>query len=325
MDILFRLGIGLVIAMVVVMIIMPRLIPLFHRLKFGQTERTQTLENHKLKSGTPTMGGTVFVLGAVIGAIITNINDIGNTSLWLITLVLVGFSAIGFADDFLIIKYRSNKGLIPILKFSLQAVLAIICYLVASNFVPGFTSEITLPIVNISFDLGMLYPLLVFFMLVGASNGVNLSDGLDGLATGLMMIAIAPFIIFALMTKDYVVASYGFAMIGGLIGFMFFNYHPAKIFMGDVGSLGLGAFLAMLAILTKQEILLLLVGGVFVLETLSVIIQVGSMKLRGKRVFLMAPIHHHFEMLGWSEQQVTILFWFIGFVCGIVAIVIGAL
>ena len=162
-------------------------------------------------------------------------------------------------------------------------------------------------------------------MFTGESNGVNLSDGLDGLATGLSMVAIAPFIIYAIMIKDYTIASYATAMVGALLGFMYFNYHPARIFMGDVGSLGLGGFLAILAILTKQELLLIVVGGVFLMETLSVIIQVVSFKTRGKRVFKMAPIHHHFEMLGWSEQQVTISFWFIGFICGILAIVIGVL
>ena len=186
-------------------------------------------------------------------------------------------------------------------------------------------TEIQIPIVKVNIDLGYFYALLVFIMFTGESNGVNLSDGLDGLATGLTMVAIAPFIIYAIMIKDYVVASYGAAMIGALLGFMFFNYHPARIFMGDVGSLGLGGFLAILAILTKQELLLILVGGVFLMETLSVIIQVVSFKTRGKRVFKMAPIHHHFEMLGWSEQQVTISFWFVGFICGILAIVIGVL
>ncbi len=139
------------------------------------------------------------------------------------------------------------------------------------------------------------------------------------------MVAIAPFIIYAIMLKDYTTASYATAMVGALLGFMYFNYHPARIFMGDVGSLGLGGFLAILAILTKQELLLIIVGGVFLMETLSVIIQVVSFKTRGKRVFKMAPIHHHFEMLGWSEQQVTISFWFIGFICGIVAIVLGVM
>ena len=227
--------------------------------------------------------------------------------------------------DALIILKHQNEGLKAWQKFLMQAILAVGCYLYLENFVPGFTTEVTIPIVKVNIDFGWFYAVLVFIMFTGESNGVNLSDGLDGLATGLSMVAIAPFIIYAIMIKDYTIASYATAMVGALLGFMYFNYHPARIFMGDVGSLGLGGFLAILAILTKQELLLIVVGGVFLMETLSVIIQVVSFKTRGKRVFKMAPIHHHFEMLGWSEQQVTISFWFIGFICGIIAIVIGVM
>ena len=298
-------------------------------MKFGQVEREEGLASHKVKNGTPTMGGIVFVLAAILGTAIStlvfDIKNIFNPELILTTVVLVGYSLIGLIDDALIIVKHSNKGLPPLAKLLAQIALAIICYFYAMNFIPGFTSVVTIPLVDISIDFKYLYPFLILIMFAGESNGVNLSDGLDGLATGLSMIAIAPFIIFSIMTKDYVLASYATAMVGALLGFMMFNYHPAKIFMGDVGSLGLGGFLAVLAILTKQELLLILVGGVFLMETLSVIIQVTSFKLRGKRVFKMAPIHHHFEMLGWSEQQVTISFWFIGFICGILAIVIGVL
>ncbi len=295
----------------------------------AQVEREEGLASHKVKNGTPTMGGIVFVLAAILGTAIStlvfDIKNIFNPELILTTIVLVGYSLIGLIDDALIIVKHSNKGLPPLAKLLAQIALAIICYFYAMNFIPGFTSVVTIPLVDISIDFKYLYPFLILIMFAGESNGVNLSDGLDGLATGLSMIAIAPFIIFSIMTKDYVLASYATAMVGALLGFMMFNYHPAKIFMGDVGSLGLGGFLAVLAILTKQELLLILVGGVFLMETLSVIIQVTSFKLRGKRVFKMAPIHHHFEMLGWSEQQVTISFWFIGFICGILAIVIGVL
>ena len=274
-------------------------------MKFGQVEREEGLESHKSKNGTPTMGGIVFVIAAILGAFIVNFNNLLDPELILATIVLVGYSAIGFVDDALIIVKHSNKGLPPLAKLLAQIALAIICYFFAMNFIPDFTSVITIPLLDINIDMGYLYPALILVMFAGESNGVNLSDGLDGLATGLSMVATA--------------------MVGALLGFMMFNYHPAKIFMGDVGSLGLGGFLAILAILTKQELLLILVGGVFLMETLSVIIQVVSFKTRGKRVFKMAPIHHHFEMLGWSEQQVTISFWFIGFICGILSIVIGVL
>lgn len=320
-KLMLAFGIGLLL----VLLAMPKVIPFLHKMKFGQVEREEGLESHKKKGGTPTMGGVVFVLAAVIAAFVVNYKNITNPNLILITIVLVGYSLIGFIDDALIILKHQNEGLKAWQKFLMQAILAVGCYLYLENFVPGFTTEVTIPIVKVNIDFGWFYAVLVFIMFTGESNGVNLSDGLDGLATGLSMVAIAPFIIYAIMIKDYTIASYATAMVGALLGFMYFNYHPARIFMGDVGSLGLGGFLAILAILTKQELLLIVVGGVFLMETLSVIIQVVSFKTRGKRVFKMAPIHHHFEMLGWSEQQVTISFLFIGFICGIIAIVIGVM
>lgn len=325
MENFLKLIIAFGIGFILVVLAMPKVIPFLHKMKFGQVEREEGLESHKSKNGTPTMGGIVFVIAAILGAFIVNFNNLLDPELILATIVLVGYSAIGFVDDALIIVKHSNKGLPPLAKLLAQIALAIICYFFAMNFIPDFTSVITIPLLDINIDMGYLYPALILVMFAGESNGVNLSDGLDGLATGLSMVAIAPFIIFSIMTKDYTLASYATAMVGALLGFMMFNYHPAKIFMGDVGSLGLGGFLAILAILTKQELLLILVGGVFLMETLSVIIQVVSFKTRGKRVFKMAPIHHHFEMLGWSEQQVTISFWFIGFICGILSIVVGVL
>ena len=325
MENFLKLIIAFGIGFILVVLAMPKVIPFLHKMKFGQVEREEGLESHKSKNGTPTMGGIVFVIAAILGAFIVNFNNLLDPELILATIVLVGYSAIGFVDDALIIVKHSNKGLPPLAKLLAQIALAIICYFFAMNFIPDFTSVITIPLLDINIDMGYLYPALILVMFAGESNGVNLSDGLDGLATGLSMVAIAPFIIFSIMTKDYTLASYATAMVGALLGFMMFNYHPAKIFMGDVGSLGLGGFLAILAILTKQELLLILVGGVFLMETLSVIIQVVSFKTRGKRVFKMAPIHHHFEMLGWSEQQVTISFLFIGFICGILSIVIGVL
>ena len=325
MENFLKLIIAFGIGFILVVLAMPKVIPFLHKMKFGQVEREEGLESHKSKNGTPTMGGIVFVIAAILGAFIVNFNNLLDPELILATIVLVGYSVIGFVDDALIIVKHSNKGLPPLAKLLAQIALAIICYFFAMNFIPDFTSVITIPLLDINIDMGYLYPALILVMFAGESNGVNLSDGLDGLATGLSMVAIAPFIIFSIMTKDYTLASYPTAMVGALLGFMMFNYHPAKIFMGDVGSLGLGGFLAILAILTKQELLLILVGGVFLMETLSVIIQVVSFKTRGKRVFKMAPIHHHFEMLGWSEQQVTISFWFIGFICGILSIVIGVL
>ena len=291
MENFLKLIIAFGIGFILVVLAMPKVIPFLHKMKFGQVEREEGLESHKSKNGTPTMGGIVFVIAAILGAFIVNFNNLLDPELILATIVLVGYSAIGFVDDALIIVKHSNKGLPPLAKLLAQIALAIICYFFAMNFIPDFTSVITIPLLDINIDMGYLYPALILVMFAGESNGVNLSDGLDGLATGLSMVAIAPFIIFSIMTKDYTLASYATAMVGALLGFMMFNYHPAKIFMGDVGSLGLGGFLAILAILTKQELLLILVGGVFLMETLSVIIQVVSFKTRGKRVFKLSLIH----------------------------------
>ena len=192
-------------------------------------------------------------------------------------------------------------------------------------YIPEFDTLISIPLLHIQVDISFFYPVLAYFMFTAESNAVNLTDGLDGLATGLSMIAVSVFVIFSIMNKNFALASYAMAIVGALLGFMMFNYHPAKIFMGDTGSLALGGVLAAFALLTGKELLLILVGGVFLVETLSVIIQVLSFKLTGKRVFKMAPIHHHFEMLGWSEQQVVISFWFVGFICGIISIVLGVL
>lgn len=314
-----------ILGFIITFIAMPRFIPFLTKLKFGQVEREEGPESHKVKGGTPTMGGIVFIAASVVAVYLTFPSYIFDPMVGLITLMFVGYGLIGFLDDYLIVVKKSNLGLSASKKYLLQSILAILFYILALNFVPGFSTEITIPVIRTSIDIGFLYPILVYFMFTATSNGVNLSDGLDGLATGLCMVAIAPFVIFGLMTKTYAISVYGMAVIGALLGFMMYNYHPAKIFMGDSGSLPLGALLAALAIFAKQELLLLIIGGVFVVETLSVIIQVASFKLTGKRVFKMAPLHHHFELLGWAEQQVVISFWLGGFICGMVGIVLGVL
>ncbi|MFQ6862419.1 MAG: phospho-N-acetylmuramoyl-pentapeptide-transferase [Beduini sp.] len=314
-----------ILGFIITFIAMPRFIPFLTKLKFGQVEREEGPESHKIKGGTPTMGGIVFIVASVIAVYLTFPSYILDPTVGLITLMFVGYGLIGFIDDYLIVVKKTNLGLSAAKKYLMQSILAVLFYVLALNFVPGFSTVITIPVIRTSVDIGFLYPVLVYFMFTATSNGVNLSDGLDGLATGLSMVAIAPFVIFGLMSKTYAISVYGMAVIGALLGFMMYNYHPAKIFMGDSGSLSLGGLLAVLAIFAKQELLLLLVGGVFVVETLSVIIQVTSFKLTGKRVFKMAPLHHHFELLGWAEQQVVISFWLGGFICGMVGIVLGVL
>lgn len=320
-----KIIISFIVAFLLTLVGVPKLLPVLHRLKFGQVEREEGLESHKKKNGTPTMGGIVFIIATIIAVIASNPKNLLDLDVILLAIAFGGMGLIGFVDDWLIVVKKTNKGLSPLHKFLAQSVVAILFYIVAYFFMPDFSTIIEVPIVNIQLELGPIYPVLIYFMFTATSNGVNLSDGLDGLATGLCMMAIAPFVIFALMQKNTAISSFAMASIGALLGFMFYNYHPAKIFMGDVGSLSLGGLLAGLAVVTKQELLLIVIGGVFVVEALSVILQVASYKTTGKRIFRMAPIHHHFELLGWSEQQVVFAFWFCGFLCGIAGCLIGVM
>ena len=320
-----QIVINFIVAFVLVMAVMPKSIQYLKKLKFGQIEREEGLESHKAKGGTPTMGGIVFILCAVLVVYILNFSFFQNPYINLLTFAFVGYGLIGFLDDYLIVVRKTNEGLKPIYKYALQSVMAIAFYMLAKYFIPDFDTSISIPLLHMNVDLGWFYPVLVYIMFTAESNAVNLTDGLDGLATGLSMIATSVFVIFAIMNKNYEIAIYAMIIVGALLGFMYFNYHPARIFMGDTGSLALGGMLAALAVLTNQELLLILIGGVFLMETLSVVIQVVSFKTRGKRVFKMAPIHHHFEMLGWTEQQVVISFWFLGFICGSIGIVLGVM
>lgn len=320
-----QIVINFIVAFVLVMAVIPKSIQYLKKLKFGQIEREEGLESHKAKGGTPTMGGIVFILCAVLVVYILNFSFFQNPYINLLTFAFVGYGLIGFLDDYLIVVRKTNEGLKPIYKYALQSVMAIAFYMLAKYFIPDFDTSISIPLLHMNVDLGWFYPVLVYIMFTAESNAVNLTDGLDGLATGLSMIATSVFVIFAIMNKNYEIAIYAMIIVGALLGFMYFNYHPARIFMGDTGSLALGGMLAALAVLTNQELLLILIGGVFLMETLSVVIQVVSFKTRGKRVFKMAPIHHHFEMLGWTEQQVVISFWFLGFICGIIGIVLGVM
>lgn len=320
-----KIIISFIVAFLLTLVGVPRLLPILHRLKFGQVEREEGLESHKKKNGTPTMGGIVFIIATIIAVIASNPKNLLDPDVLLLVIAFGGMGLIGFVDDWLIVVKKTNKGLSPLHKFLAQSVVAILFYVVAYFLMPDFSTIIEVPLINIQLELGPVYPVLIYFMFTATSNGVNLSDGLDGLATGLCMMAIAPFVIFALMQKNTAISSFAMASIGALLGFMFYNYHPAKIFMGDVGSLSLGGLLAGLAVVTKQELLLIIIGGVFVVEALSVILQVASYKTTGKRIFRMAPIHHHFELLGWSEQQVVFAFWFCGFLCGIAGCLIGVM
>lgn len=318
---ILALMIGFIVSVVLGLI----LVPVLKKIKADQ-KTSKFVKAHSGKSGTPTMGGIIFILSTIITIFtlyFTNKLHI-SSNLLIILFVFFGYSVIGFVDDYLKVKYKSNeKGLTRIQKFAAQTVLAIIFfYIYIRN---GSNPEIEIYALNVKLNLGFLYGFFILFMLVGASNAVNLTDGLDGLAGGLSAIA---FLVYGMIAWNSGwlsgyddVAIFCFILVGSLLGFLVYNSHPAKVFMGDMGSLSLGGTLATLAILTHRELTLVVVGGVFVMETMSVIIQIASVKLRGKKVFPMTPIHHSFEKWGWKEPDIVRLFYTVGFILGAGALV----
>ncbi|UJL47852.1 phospho-N-acetylmuramoyl-pentapeptide-transferase [Virgibacillus sp. NKC19-16] len=304
------------IAFLITVLLSPIFIPFLRRLKFGQSIREEGPQSHLKKTGTPTMGGLIIVVGIIITSIImvskASANGIGY-ELWLLLLVLVGYGFLGFLDDFIKVAMKRNLGLTSKQKLFGQVVIALVFYFILQS--QGFPTYIQLPGTEIQWELGWVYALLIIVMLVGSSNAVNLTDGLDGLLAGTAAIAFGAFGILAWFGfASSEVTIFALAAVGALLGFLVFNAHPAKVFMGDTGSLALGGSIAAIAILTKLEIILVIIGGVFVMETLSVIIQVISFKTTGKRVFKMSPLHHHYELKGWSEWRVVTTFWLIGLV-----------
>ena len=299
-----------------------------HRLKtmqIGQYIQEDGPESHLTKAGTPTMGGLLIICAVLISTLLWA--NLVNMYVWIMLLIIVGYGAIGFMDDYLKIIKKQNKGLTARQKFLLQLVLAVIAgSLLYMN--PDFDTRITIPFFKeISPDLGWVYVLFAALVIVGTSNAVNLTDGLDGLAIGPVTIAAVTYMIFTYVSGHVKIAEYlqinyvagsgelsvlcG-ALAGAGLGFLWFNTYPAQVFMGDVGSLSLGGSLGVVAVITKQEILLVLVGGLFVIEALSVIFQVGYFKMsKGRRIFRMAPLHHHFELKGWAEPKVIVRFWII--------------
>jgi phospho-N-acetylmuramoyl-pentapeptide-transferase len=299
-------------AFFIAVIFSPIFIPLLRRLKFGQSIRDEGPKSHQKKQGTPTMGGIVILFATIITAVvIANTHQFMSTEMNLLLFVTIGYGLLGFLDDFIKVVLKRNLGLTSKQKLSGQLIIAIIFYFVLSNH--EFSTVVSVPATNFEVDLGFFYILLIIFMLVGASNAVNLTDGLDGLLAGTSAIAFGAFAVLAWSQGMNDVAIFAVSVVGAVLGFLVFNAHPAKVFMGDTGSLALGGAIAAIAILTKMEILLVIIGGVFVIETLSVIIQVASFKLRGKRVFKMSPLHHHYELVGWSEWRIVVTFWIVAF------------
>ncbi|WP_216830874.1 phospho-N-acetylmuramoyl-pentapeptide-transferase [Alkalihalobacterium elongatum] len=309
----------LIASFLIAVILSPIIIPFLRRLKFGQSIRDEGPKSHQKKSGTPTMGGVMILLSILLTTIIIVSKFLTfTTEIWLLLFVTLGYGLLGFLDDFIKVVMKRNLGLTSKQKLVGQLIIAIIFYLGLRML--DFSTEIAIPATNFSIDFGWLYFPLIIVMLVGASNAVNLTDGLDGLLAGTGAIAFGAFAILAWNAEMFDVAIFCGAVVGAVLGFLVFNAHPAKVFMGDTGSLALGGAIAAVAILTKLEILLVIIGGVFVIETLSVIIQVISFKTRGKRVFKMSPLHHHYELSGWSEWRVVVTFWLVGMLFAILGI-----
>lgn len=301
------------------------ILPILKKIKASQIINDY-LERHRSKKNTPTMGGIIFIISTLLVIVFLIIeNKISITYNFITVLfVFISYFIIGFIDDYLIIKRKTNKGLTENQKFIMQTVVAIVFFYLF--LVSGNEPFLWLHIFNLKINIGFLYGLFILFVLIGGSNAVNLTDGLDGLATGLSIIS---FITMGIITLNtvwlegyYDISIFCFVLVGSLFGFLLFNKNPAKVFMGDTGSLTLGATLSSIAILTRHEVLLIIIGIVFVIETISVIIQVSYYKLTRKRVFLMAPLHHHLEYKGLSERKIVRILWIIGILGSVLSLLL---
>ena len=302
-----RILLTLVTAIAIVLFSGVYFLPMLHRLKYGQSIREEGPASHQAKSGTPTMGGVMIVLAVTAATLL--FAPLTVTTL-LALFIFLGHFLLGFADDYIKVVKKRNLGLRAYQKLLGQLGIALVTILIGRHLL-GHDTSVWVPVLGTSLDIGAWYYVLVVFVLVGTSNAVNLTDGLDGLAAGTVAVA-ALFYAMLLYGTDSSLMAFSAAIIGACVGFLWYNHHPARIFMGDTGSLALGGALAGIAILSRTEALLPIVGIIFVCEALSVILQVASFKTRGKRIFRMSPIHHHFELGGWRETRVVYTFWGIG-------------
>ncbi len=311
MSVSFLIAAG--VAAGVVLLMGPVLLPMLHRLKFGQSIREEGPKSHQAKSGTPTMGGIMIILGILLGTVAAAPLT---TEILLALFIMLGHFALGFLDDYIKVVKKRNLGLRAKQKLLGQILIALVTMYIGTKEL-GIDTSIWIPMLDHEVNLGILYYPLVLFVLVGTSNAVNLTDGLDGLASGTMAIASSCYAVVCILTGHENLALFCVAVVAACVAFLRFNAHPARVFMGDTGSLALGGAFAAMGILTHTELLLVVVGLIFVCEALSVIIQVISFQTTGKRVFRMSPIHHHFELGGWSEWKVVFVFWAVGLLAGI--------
>ncbi|WP_178023120.1 phospho-N-acetylmuramoyl-pentapeptide-transferase [uncultured Paenibacillus sp.] len=310
--ILLTIGVSFILAVISA----PLVIPLLRRLKFGQQIRGEGPQSHLKKAGTPTMGGMIILLAFTLSFLKFSVV---NTDFYVLLVATLGFGLVGFLDDYIKIVFKRSLGLTPRQKLIGQLLFSgIMSALLISE---GHSTAIGVPGTQFAFDWGpwFYYPFIVI-MMMAVTNAVNFTDGVDGLLSGVSAIALGAFAVIAMQVTSLPAAVCAAAMIGAVLGFLVFNAHPAKVFMGDTGSLGIGGAIGAIAIVTKTELLFLIVGGIFVIEMLSVVIQVISFKTRGKRVFKMSPIHHHFELSGWSEWRVVVTFWSVGLVLAVIGL-----
>ena len=319
MLILAKASMALMLGFVLSLITGLIIVPLFKKLHFGQSVSHLINERHLKKEGTPTMGGLIFIIATFITTfilLVTNKIEFTN-NLRIILLVFFGYAFIGFLDDYLSLKHHANEGLTAFQKLFLQLIIAVgFFYMYISN---GGQTALIVSTLGIHIEMGWLYGIFLLFVLVGSSNAVNLTDGLDGLAA----IAFIAFSLISLVVGYEEIGIFTFVLTGAVMGFLIYNTYPAKVFMGDTGSLALGAVMGAVAIITHREVTLLVVASVFVIETLSVILQVIWVRLFHKKLFLMTPLHHHFEKLGWKESDIVKLFWVVGLILTMAGIFFG--
>ncbi|MBQ4634435.1 MAG: phospho-N-acetylmuramoyl-pentapeptide-transferase [Bacilli bacterium] len=327
MLVLAKSILAMMIGFIIAMIFGYILIPILKKMKVKQNLSEYLSEQHKEKSGIPTMGGLIFIIPTILTVLVLLVlNKIEFTeNLFIVLFVFFGYALVGFLDDYLIIRRHNNKGLTQLQKLFGQLVIALVFFYIFIN--SGNEPVLSIYTLGLEIDMGWFYGIFILFVLLASSNAVNLTDGLDGLAGGLSVIAFLTFGLIA-WNASWVygsedVAIFCFILVGTLLAFLLYNTHPAKVFMGDTGSLCLGATMASIAIITNHEITLIIVAGVFVIETLSCIIQTLSVILRGKKVFLMTPLHHHFEKLGWNERDIVKMFWVVGLILSMVSILFG--
>ena len=306
---------ALLLSYLIVRILAPMLIPYLHKLKFGQSIREEGPSSHQKKAGTPTMGGLLFIPAIVIPSIcLPLIMPDEARSVWLIMLLFIGHFIIGFLDDYIKVVLKRNLGLRAREKILAQLILACIF----AYFFP--VKELWIPVIDMYVNMGVLYYPFVFIVIIGTTNAMNLTDGLDGLLAGVTVPVAIAFGIVCMVLGDTMLAIVCASLLGACIGFLKFNYNPARVFMGDTGSLALGGIIAGIALVTNTTLLLVVIGGIYVIEALSVIMQVISFKTTGKRIFRMSPIHHHFELGGWNEKKVVNVFTLVSCMFSVIGI-----